>query len=164
MSTLSEVEKLKTQVHNLQLNLKRKTELVNKLKEAHALEVQKIKKEYGSKLLHLRISLAPKKIRGDNTINILCDVLNSITGVTGNDILSKSRKRDHVVPRYVLCHILRLEGKTYQYIGKHISGKHHATIIHAIRVVEDWIENPIYYKTELDVYNKAKNMFDDIKK
>jgi len=164
MSILNEVEKLKIKVHNLELALKRKTELVNSLKEAHAVEVKKIKREYGSKLLHLRISLSTKKIKTDNTINILCDVLNSITGVSGTDILSKSRKRDHVIPRYVICHLLRLEGKTHQYIGKHISDKHHSTVIHAVRVVENWIDNPIYYKTELDIYNKAKNMFEDIKK
>jgi chromosomal replication initiation ATPase DnaA len=164
MSTLNELELLKIKVHNLELALKRKNEMVTKLKDAHLTEVKQIKKEYGIKLLHLRISLAPKKVRGDNTVNILCDILNSITGVTGKDILSKSRRRDHVIPRYVLCHLLRLDGKTYQYIGKYISNKHHSTIIHAVRTVEDWIENPIYYKVELDIYDRAKNMFYDIKK
>ena len=163
MSSLNEIEQLKIHVHNLKLALKRKNEQVDKLKEIHTAELKKVKKEYANKLLNLRVTLSSKKIRKDSTINILCDILNYVTGVSEKDILSGSRKRDYIVPRYIICHILRMEGKTLQFIAKTISNKHHSTVIHAINVVEDWLTYPDYYKKELEVYNKTKNMFDDIK-
>ena len=46
MSTLNELELLKIKVHNLELALKRKNEMVTKLKDAHLTEVKQIKKEY----------------------------------------------------------------------------------------------------------------------
>lgn len=164
MSTLNDKELLQIQVHNLKLALKRKQEQIDKLKHAHSAELLKIKKEYGMKLLNLRITMSTKKVPGDNYVPILCSILHTITGVSSKDILSNSRKREFIIPRYVIIHILRMEGKTLQYIGKLINNQHHATILHAVRCVEDWINYPDYYKPELNVYNKAKKMFEELKK
>lgn len=163
MSTLNEKELLKIQVHNLKLALRRKEEQLTKIKEEHSTEILKIKKEYGMKLLNLRITLSPKKVLNDNYVPILCSILHSITGVSSKDILSRSRKREYVIPRYVIIHILRMEGKTLQYIGKLINNQHHATILHSVRCVEDWLNYPDYYKPEINIYNKAKKMFEEVK-
>ena len=163
MSTLNEKELLKIQVHNLKLALRRKEEQLTKIKEEHSTEILKIKKGYGMKLLNLRITLSPKKVLNDNYVPILCSILHSITGVSSKDILSRSRKREYVVPRYVIIHILRMEGKTLQYIGKLINNQHHATILHSVRCVEDWLNYPDYYKPEINIYNKAKKMFEEVK-
>ena len=164
MSTLNEKELLKIQVHNLKLALRRKEEQLNKIKEEHNNELLKVKKEFGMKLLNLRITLTPKKVTGDNYVPILCSILHSITGVSSKDILSKSRKREYVIPRYVIIHMLRMEGKTLQYIAGLIGNYHHATILHSIRTVENWINYPDYYKGEITIYNKAKKMFEELKK
>ncbi len=163
MSTLNEKELLKIQVHNLKLALRRKEDQLTKIKEEHSTEILKIKKDYGMKLLNLRITLSPKKVLNDNYVPILCSILHSITGVSSKDILSRSRKREYVVPRYVIIHILRMEGKTLQYIGKLINNQHHATILHSVRCVEDWLNYPDYYKAEINIYNKAKKMFEEVK-
>jgi chromosomal replication initiation ATPase DnaA len=163
MSILNEKETLKIQVHNLKLALRRKEEQLTKIKEEYSNELQKVKKEYGIKLLHLRITLSPKKELTDNVVPLLCNILHSVTGVSAKEILSKSRKRDYIIPRYVIIHILRLEGKTLQFIGKTIGNQHHATIIHAIRNVEDWHTYPDYYKKEVEIYNKTKKLFEEVK-
>jgi chromosomal replication initiation ATPase DnaA len=163
MSTLNEKEVLKIQVHNLRLALRRKEEQLSKIKEEYTNELQKIKKDYGIKLLHLRITLSPRKELTENVVPLLCNILHSVTGVSSKEILSKSRKRDYIIPRYVIIHMLRLEGKTLQFIGKTIGNQHHSTIIHAIKVVEDWHTYPEYYKKEIEIYNKTKKMFEEVK-
>jgi chromosomal replication initiation ATPase DnaA len=163
MSILNEKEVLKSQVHNLRLALRRKEEQLSKIKEEYTNELQKVKKDYGIKLLHLRITLSPKKELTDNVVPLLCNILHSVTGVSSKEILSKSRKRDYIIPRYVIIHMLRLEGKTLQFIGKTIGNQHHSTIIHAIKIVEDWHTYPEYYKKEIEIYNKTKKMFEEVK-
>jgi chromosomal replication initiation ATPase DnaA len=163
MSILNEKEVLKIQVHNLRLALRRKEEQLSKIKEEYTNELQKVKKDYGIKLLHLRITLSSRKELTDNVVPLLCNILHSVTGVSAKEILSKSRKRDYIIPRYVIIHMLRLEGKTLQFIGKTIGNQHHSTIIHAIKVVEDWHTYPEYYKKEIEIYNKTKKMFEEVK-
>jgi chromosomal replication initiation ATPase DnaA len=164
MSTLNEKELLKIQVHNLKLALRKKQAQLDKIKEEHTNEVLKIKKEYGMKLLNLRITMSTKKVPGDNYLPILCNILHSITGTSAKDILGKSRKREYVIPRYIIMHILRMEGKTLQYIGRVIGNHHHSTVLHSIKCVEDWLNYPDYYRPEYQTYTKAKKIFDDLKK
>lgn len=163
MSILNEKELLQIQIDNLKLTIKRKTDEIKKIKEEYAKDIVKIRKEYGVELLELRMSVSAKTTREDNSVPILCDALNSITGVSGKDILSNSRRRDYIIPRYIICHILRMEGKTLQAIGRDMVHQHHSTIIHAVKSVENWFIYKDYYKKEIDIYNKTKKMYDNIK-
>lgn len=163
MSNLNEKELLKIQVHNLKLALRRKQEQITRLKDEHESQLAKIKKEYSIKLLHLRITTSNKKPKSENIVPFLCDILNSITGISGKDILSNSRKRDVVVARYIIIHTLRMQGKTLVFIGRLINNQHHSSIIHAINSVENWLTYPDYYKKEVEIYNKTKKMLEDLK-
>ena len=163
MSIQNEVEVLKIQVHNLKVALKKKNDQISKIKEDYNSELQKVKKEYGMKLLNLRITLSPETKTPENSVPVLCHILHSITGISTQEILSKSRKRDCIIPRYIVIYILRLEGKTLQYIAKVIGNQHHATIIHSVRTVNNWLEYPDFYRKEIEVYNKAKKMFEELK-
>lgn len=54
-------------------------------------------------------------------------------GVSREEMLSSSRKRDVVVARQMLCYVLRKKGYTWHMCGR-VVGRDHATAMHGARV------------------------------
>lgn len=54
-------------------------------------------------------------------------------GVSKEEMLSSSRKRDAVVARQMLCYVLRKKGYVWQMCGRAIN-RDHATAMHSARV------------------------------
>lgn len=65
-------------------------------------------------------------------------------------IKSKTRKAEVVIVRFIQAWLM----KKYTLmslcsIGKHLGGRDHSTIIHVIKTIEDWYEQPKMYAAEL---------------
>lgn len=74
----------------------------------------------------------------------------AVTGVSEEDMLSKSRLRDYVSARNMCFSVLRSGlGMTYMNIGEHFD-KHHATIIHAVRANEMDLSSNIAYRSRFE--------------
>jgi chromosomal replication initiation ATPase DnaA len=81
------------------------------------------------------------------------------TGVTEAEIMGRSRIRDIVVCRQLLGHYLRMGlGLPYNECGK-VLKRHHSSIIHSVKLVEDWLLYPKIYIFE----NKLLNQINYVK-
>lgn len=160
LDIIEDTEILKMHVHNLSLNLKKKDQELKRLRESHRNDIASLKAHYAKQLITLRMKKTGGK--GIEAINILYDVIDGVTGITKEEILSQSRKRDIMISRQILCHILRESGKSLKGIAELVRDSHHTTIMHSLEKVEDWITNPIYFKKEYRIYNLIKNNFDAI--
>ncbi len=84
----------------------------------------------------------PKKI----TIETIQKAVSSHYGVEMNDLLSKKRNKQIVVPRQVAMYLCRkLTDASYPQIGDQFGGKDHTTVIHA----NDKLENELKVDQEL---------------
>ena len=160
LDVIEDTEILKMQVHNLSLTLKKKDADLKRLKDSHRIYISNLKEHYAKQLLALRMKKSSGK--GLQEIDVLYDVILGVTGVTKEEILGQSRKRDIMISRQILCHILRESGKSLKAVAKMVRDSHHSTIMHSVEKVEDWITNPNYFKKEYRIYNLIKNNFDAI--
>jgi len=69
-------------------------------------------------------------------------------GCSYEDLIGKWRMREVVVARHILFHYFRYEmGMKLNQIGV-LFERDHSTVIHGIRKVQEFIDNPKYYKQE----------------
>jgi chromosomal replication initiator protein len=69
-------------------------------------------------------------------------------GCAYEDLIGKWRMREVVVARHILFHYFRYEmGMKLNQIGV-LFERDHSTVIHGIRKVQEFIDNPKYYKQE----------------
>jgi len=91
-------------------------------------------------------------------LDMLCSIIESNYGVKREDFLSKCRKRELVNYRRILMVILKKHTKeSLASIVRHLGGKDHATVLHAVRTHENlMIENQ---KTCIPVEKEYAEMF-----
>ena len=77
-------------------------------------------------------------------------LLRCATEVVGDGILSKSREHPLVVGRMMVAYQMRKEGYSVVAIGRRLH-KHHATIVHLLKMMEDIFSFPGCFKLE-EVY------------
>jgi len=81
-------------------------------------------------------------------------IKNVTEDVTGMNIKRNDRKRDVVIARYIYFNLAKeLTGKTMTSIGK-VVGRNHATVLHGIRVLNDWMETS---REVRDIYTRVKD-------
>ena len=69
-------------------------------------------------------------------------------GCTYEDLIGKWRMREVVVARHILFHYFRYQmGMKLNQIGV-LFERDHSTVIHGVRKVQEFIDNPKYYKQE----------------
>jgi len=66
------------------------------------------------------------------------EVVSKRTGATRKEILGRNRKPRIVVPRQIVCWIMRNRGWDYASIGA-LMNSHHGTIIHSCKVINTYI-------------------------
>jgi chromosomal replication initiation ATPase DnaA len=67
--------------------------------------------------------------------------------ITPTELMAKNRKRPGVIARHALAYFLRKHTVfSYEYIGA-IMGKHHATIIHSVKFINDYSVYDPYLRT-----------------
>lgn len=65
-------------------------------------------------------------------------------------MLKNDRHRNVVWPRQVAMYLSRQEtAKSLPHLGRLFGGRHHTTVIHAIKAVEDRMENLALYRAEI---------------
>lgn len=79
------------------------------------------------------------------------DVVSKNFGVTIEDILSKSRKKEVSEARHIYCSIMKSEfSYSLKTIGQTISDRDHTTVIHSLNTVKDRCETEEGYRENLD--------------
>ena len=69
-------------------------------------------------------------------------------GCTYEDLIGKWRMREVVIARHIIFHYFRYEmGMRLNQIGV-LFERDHSTVIHGVRKVQEFIDNPKYYKQE----------------
>lgn len=93
------------------------------------------------------ISLANKKVDTAEIISAVSKFFN----ITKDEILSKNRKRELVLPRQIAIFLIREQtNKSFPEIGKIMGGKDHTTIIHAEKKIIDLIKTDIQIKENIE--------------
>jgi len=86
----------------------------------------------------------------ENNIRKVIESVCAITGVREVDMMSKSRLRDNVSARNMCFSVLRSGlGMTYMSIGAYF-GKHHATIMYAIKANDNDVDSNIAYRSRFE--------------
>ncbi len=72
-------------------------------------------------------------------------------GVSRDEILSKNRKKELIVPRQVTIYLIReMTHKSLPEIGKIMGGKDHTTIMHSHKKVEDLLKVDLLIKNDIE--------------
>lgn len=80
------------------------------------------------------------------------DLLRIATSVLGSGIDTKCRDTSCVIGRMLITYKMRAEGYTLMQIGNML-GRHHASILHLERMMEDVFRYPECFKIELAYWN-----------
>ena len=75
------------------------------------------------------------------------------------ELKSKSRKKEVVIPRQVAMYFCKLyTNHSYKVIGAQFGGRDHSTVIHAMHSVEDMIETNTAFKNKIEDLRKKLKM------
>jgi chromosomal replication initiator protein len=93
-----------------------------------------LKREYIDEKLHPYL----KKEKMVITEEQIFDIVGQDYGLTKEQIISRSRKRECVESRHLIAYIIKRKTRfSLAKIGEMVGGKDHTTIIHSIRTFED---------------------------
>ena len=93
---------------------------------------------------------------GADFVNRLEQVLERVTGVTCEQIVSRSRRQEYVYARMIFGHHLRRHGYTYLRIGS-LTRRNHATAYHSVcRYEMDMAFNPAFREMAEEVEKAMK--------
>jgi chromosomal replication initiator protein len=102
--------------------------------------------DHTQKVLGELIENNRKKIELEDVFRLITDFY----GVSREDLLKKSRKKEVVRPRQVMMHLLRTElALPFSAIGEHLGGRDHTTSLHAHEKIEKTKETNSRLKEEL---------------
>ena len=94
-----------------------------------------LKEEDRQKLIRILTESLEEQERGDDGSRF-ATLYKAATDVCGYGILTSSRDFNLVMGRRMIAYQMRQEGYSLQNIGKHLI-KHHASVLHMIRMMED---------------------------
>lgn len=96
----------------------------------------------------------PKEV----TPQLIIDVVAEHYGITSDDIVSKKRNSEFVLPRQVTMYLIRnLTATSLINIGKILGKKDHTTIIHGVNKITDEIQNNDELKSQIETIKKKIN-------
>ena len=96
----------------------------------------------------------PRVITPTLIINIVSDHF----GIKPDDIVSKKRNSEYVLPRQVVMYLCReLIDMSYDSIATVLNKKDHTTVIHGCRRIEDELKNNVDFKNTVDIITKKIN-------
>lgn len=86
----------------------------------------------------------------DANIKKVIEAVSAVTGVREADIMRKSRLREHVAARNMCFSVLRMGlGMTFMTIAAYFE-KHHATVIHAVKINEFDMDTNVAYRSRFE--------------
>ncbi len=93
----------------------------------------------------------PKEVTPALIMNVVCEHF----GVKPEDVTSKKRDAEFVIPRQVIMYLCRtMTAVSLQGIGKLLGGKDHTTIIHGVDKIRDELETNEEFRTKIEVIKK----------
>lgn len=98
----------------------------------------------------------PKEI----TPNLIISVVAEHFGVKPEDIVSKKRNSEFVLPRQVVMYLCReLTNVSQINIGKILGKKDHTTVIHGVKKIEAEMQNSEEFRNKIDIIIKKLNPY-----
>lgn len=92
------------------------------------------------------------------THKLIIDVVAEHFGITSEDIVSKRRNSEYVLPRQICMYLCReLTTDSLQNIGKSLGKKDHTTVIHGIDKITEEIKVNEELKNKIDIIKKKLN-------
>lgn len=92
------------------------------------------------------------------TSGLIVEVVAEHFGITPEDIMSKRRNTEYVLPRQICMYLCRkYTDDSLQSIGKAVGKKDHTTVIHGIEKITDDIEKNDELKGKIDIIIKKLN-------
>ena len=89
----------------------------------------------------LKDQIDPQSVKSLNC-ELIMNVTSNYYNVTIDDLKSKKRSQEIVVPRQIAMYLCRdLLNKTYKEIGNDFGNKNHATVMHAYQRIQDDLED-----------------------
>lgn len=98
----------------------------------------------------LQKSLVRNETNGDSRFQVLLKVA---TDMFGQGILTGSREFGFVLARRMIVYQMREDGYSYPVIGRYLT-KHHATVIHMQKMMEDIFRYPEMFKLEMAYWDE----------
>lgn len=100
----------------------------------------------------LKDVIYPDQVR-EITPQLIVDVVSEHFNISKDDITSKKRNAEYVLPRQIIMYLCRtMTAVSLQNIGKLLSKKDHTTVLHGIKKIEDKI------KTDEELRNKIETI------
>lgn len=140
---------IKANVRRLEGALNRLIGVAN-LKYADA-SGSKITLEFAKEALKPIIPVRKKEV----TIERIQEFIAKKFDIKKNDLISKSNKREIALPRQIAMYITKKKTKTpLNEIGNQFGGKHHSTVLHSIKKIEQMLETDPEFERKLKSYLK----------
>ncbi|MCM1559774.1 MAG: chromosomal replication initiator protein DnaA [Butyrivibrio sp.] len=107
----------------------------------------------------LRDVIYPNKTK-EITPNLIINVVAEHFGVKPEDIVSKKRNSEFVLPRQVVMYLCReLTNVSQINIGKILGKKDHTTVIHGVKKIEAEMQNSEEFRNKIDIIIKKLNPY-----
>jgi len=88
----------------------------------------------------------------DYTMEDIKKTVYSVLKVDQKEVEIKSKKREYVVPRQLACyflHMFRKPGWSLKTIGWSVGRRNHATVLHAIKTINNLCETDIQFRDKV---------------
>lgn len=133
---------------NIKSNIRELEGALNKVMAGVRLNNQELTLELAEDAL--KDVIYPDKVR-IVTPNLIIDTVAEHFNLTKEDIVSKKRKSEYVLPRQIIMYLCRvMTDTTYQKVAAYLGKKDHTTVIHGVERIEEKI------KTDEDLRNKIE--------
>ena len=102
----------------------------------------------------LKDIIYPDQIR-EVTPTLIIDIVSEHFNVTKEDITSKKRNSEYVLPRQIIMYLCRtMTGTPLQTIASLLSKKDHTTVIHGVEKIEEKIKTDEDLKNKIEIIKK----------
>jgi len=102
----------------------------------------------------LKDVIYPDKVRVV-TPDLIIDVVADHYNISREDITSKKRKSEYVIPRQIIMYLCRdMLGTTYQNVAALLGKKDHTTVIHGVEKIEDKLKTDQDLKNNIELIRK----------
>ncbi len=89
------------------------------------------------------------------TPEMIIDAVSKLFRVNKEDITSKRKTKEIVVPRQVSIYLCKnLTELSFNKIGDYFGGKDHSTVMHAVKKVEFYLDNDPFIKEKVDILTR----------
>lgn len=102
----------------------------------------------------LKDIIYPDRVR-EITPDLIIDVVSEHFHVSRDDITSRKRNSEYVLPRQIIMYLCRtMTEETYQNVAAMLNKKDHTTVIHGVKTIEEKLETDVDLRNKIDTIKK----------